>query len=102
MRIQAAILSRSTRTWLVFLCYATLGKLKPLCYLHALRSFKWLYLGGKMGFRRASLKRKLMRIQAAILLTFTYKIWLVFVCYATLGKTETFICYICAVIVVAS
>jgi hypothetical protein len=46
------------------------------------------FIWPKMGFRIASMKRKLMRFQAAILLRFTRTIWLVFVGYATLRKPK--------------
>jgi hypothetical protein len=85
----------------VFVCYATLGKLKHLCYFARTAVISMASFGKNLGFRRASIKRKLMRIQAAILLTFTRMIRLVFVCYATLGKLKP-LNAICAVIVVAS
>jgi hypothetical protein len=54
--------------------------------LHALCLFKWLHLP-KKGFRRASMKRKLMTFQAAVLSRFTRTVWLVL--YATLGKLKS-------------
>jgi hypothetical protein len=49
-----------------------------------LKGFVW----AKIGFRRASMRRNLIRIQAAILSRSTCTIWLVFVCYPTLGKLK--------------
>jgi hypothetical protein len=59
----------------------SIGKMIPLCYFEyttiiLMTSF------GEMGFRRANMKRKMMRIQAAILSRFTSTILSVFFCYA--------------------